>query len=100
MNARFPHLTQFFSSYFHQDWPLEADTASEVVENYRDSEPPESIEAALAELNQLLEMPIAEPDLETFILEELGCYYDPTADNQTVREWLHSVQESFLINPS
>lgn len=100
MNARFPHLTQFFSSYFHQDWPLDADTPSEVVENYRNSESPESIEAALAELNQLLEMPLAEPDLETFILEELGCYYSPEADNQTVREWLDSVQESFLINPS
>jgi phenylalanyl-tRNA synthetase beta subunit len=94
MTNQFPHLTQFFSSYFHQDWTLEANSPSEVVENYRNSESPESIEGALAELNKLLEMPIAEPDLETFILEELGCYYSPEADNQTVKEWLHLVQES------
>ena len=92
MNNQFPNLTQFFSSYFHQDWPLEASNASEVVENYRNSESPESIESALAELNKLLEMSIAEPDLETFILEELGCYYNPESDNQTVTEWLQSVQ--------
>ena len=99
MIDRFPNLTQFFSSYFHQDWPLEAETASDVVNNYRSSEPPESIEAASQELSQLLEMPIAPADLETFIFDELGCYYDPTSDNQTVREWLESVQKS-LNNPS
>jgi hypothetical protein len=94
MKNQFPHLTEFFSSYFHQGWPLEASSASEIVENYRNSESPESIESGLAELAKLLEMPIAEPDLETFILEELGCYYDPSSENQTVREWLQWVQES------
>ena len=94
MINQFPHLTQFFSCYFHQDWPLEADTPSDVVNNYRSSEPPESIEAASQELSKLLEMPIALADLETFILDELGCYYDPTSENQTVREWLESVQKS------
>jgi CdiI immunity protein len=94
MNAQFPYVTQFFSSYFHQDWYLEANTSSEVVENYRNSESPESIEGVLSELTKLLEMPIAESDLETFILQELGCYYSPEANNQTVKEWLHSVQES------
>jgi phenylalanyl-tRNA synthetase beta subunit len=99
MNAQFPHLSQFFSSYFHQDWPLEASTPREVVKNYRNSESPESIEGTLAELKKLLEMPIAQPDLETFILEELGCYYSPEAENQTVKEWLHWMQQS-LSNPS
>jgi len=94
MINQFPNLTQFFSSYFHQDWPLEAETPSDVVKNYLSSEPPESIEATSQELSKLLEMPIAEPDLETFILDELGCYYDPKSENQTVREWLESVQKS------
>ncbi|WP_293153007.1 MULTISPECIES: contact-dependent growth inhibition system immunity protein [unclassified Microcoleus] len=94
MIDQFPNLTQFFSSYFHQDWPLEADTPSQAVNNYLNSEPPESIEAASQELAQLLEMPISEPDLETFILDELGCYYDAQSENQTVREWLESVQKS------
>ena len=98
MIDQFPHLTQFFSSYFHQDWPLEAETPSDVVKNYLSSETPESIEAASQELRRLLEMPISEPDLETFILDELGCYYDPKSENQTVREWLESVQQS-LTNP-
>lgn len=39
-------------------------------------------------------MSIAEPDLETLIMEELGCYYDPSSENQTVTEWLESVQQS------
>ncbi|MEG4322538.1 MULTISPECIES: contact-dependent growth inhibition system immunity protein [unclassified Microcoleus] len=99
MIDQFPHLTQFLSSYFHQDWPLEADTPSEVVNNYLSSEPPESIEATSQELSRLLEMPIAPADLETFLLDELGCYYDPQSDNQTVREWLQSVQQS-LTNHS
>lgn len=99
MINQFPHLTQFFSSYFHQDWPLEADTPSDVVNNYRSSEPPASVEAASQELSKLLEMPIAPADLEAFILDELGCYYDPQSENKTVREWLESVQKS-LNNPS
>jgi len=99
MIDQFPHLTQFFSSYFHQDWQLEADTPSDVVTNYRSSEPPASVEAASQELSKLLEMPIAPADLEAFILDELGCYYDPQSENQTVREWLESVQKS-LNNPS
>ncbi len=99
MNNQFPNLTQFFSSYFHQDWTEEANSPSEVVENYLNSEPPESIASALAELNKVLEIPIAPADLETFILDELGCYYNPEADNQTVREWLELVQKS-LTNPS
>ncbi len=94
MINQFPHLTQFFSSYFHQDWPLEAETASEVVNNYLNSEPSESIEATSEELSKLLEMPISEPDLETFMLDELGCYYDPNSENKTAREWLESVQRS------
>lgn len=98
MINQFPHLTQFFSSYFHQDWPLEADTPSDVVNNYRSSEPRPSVEAASQELSKLLEMPIAPADLEAFILDELGCYYDPQSENQTVREWLESVQKS-LNNP-
>ncbi len=99
MNNQFPNLTQFFSSYFHQDWTLEANSPSEVVKDYCNSESPESIEAALVELNKLLEMPIAPADLDTFIQDELGCYYDPSSENQTVREWLESVQKS-LTNPS
>ncbi len=99
MINQFPNLTQFFSSYFHQDWPLEAETASDVVNNYLSSEPPESIEATSEELSKLLEMPIAPADLETFILHELGCYYDPNSENQTAREWLESVQKS-LHNPN
>jgi len=94
MINQFPNLTQFFSSYFHQDWPLEAETPSEVVNNYLSSEPPESIEATSQELSKLLEMPILEPELETFILDELGCYYDPQSENRTVKEWLESVQKS------
>lgn len=77
MINQFPHLTQFFSSYFHQDWPLEADTPSDVVNNYRSSEPPTTVEAASQELSKLLQMPIAPADLEAFILDELGCCYDP-----------------------
>ncbi|EGK88625.1 hypothetical protein D0A34_17810 [Microcoleus vaginatus PCC 9802] len=99
MINQFPHLTQFFSSYFHQDWPLEADTPSDVVNNYRSSEPPTTVEAASQELSKLLQMPIAPADLEAFILDELGCCYDPQSENQTVREWLESVQKS-LNTPS
>jgi hypothetical protein len=99
MTNQFPHLTQFFSSYFHQDWPLEADTPNDVANNYRSSEPPASVEAVSSEISKLLEMPIAEPDLETFVFEELGCYYDPSTDNLTIREWLESVKQS-LHNPA
>ena len=84
-------LTNFFSSYFHEDWMCEAETTTQMVQIYLSTALP-------AEVAQLREAIMAyaenEPDdeiLEKKLFSELGCYYLPNTDGLTAKDWLMSV---------
>lgn len=84
-------LKQFFSSYFHQDWMYDAETAKEVVLEYKKTATPdeakrlgESIMSYLAQFEDVR-------TLETRLEAELGCYYMPSAHGMPAYAWLTEV---------
>lgn len=93
MNAHtnFKLLESFFSGYFHEDWDLDADTTEDVARLYRSQVSAQKATEIADEIGQLLDDLLSEEDLQKFLFERLGCYYDPTLDGQTFREWLETL---------
>ncbi len=87
----YPALSQFLGGYFHQDWPELFSDPSAVVVAFHRSEPTEFVQAVLGELDLLIEESQQSTD-PSKLLYELGCYFDPRADGQSVPEWLASVR--------
>lgn len=86
-------LQQFFTGYFHEDWDLDVDEPDAVVALYREENPHTSASIAQA-IRLLLVESLPEQELSDFLLNDLGCYYDPGADGLTVRNWLFSIARS------
>lgn len=85
---RYPELFQFFAGYFHEDWPVDAATADDVVETFMGTHARDEC----LKLAQLIDAFAATtPDdqaLEHALFTDLGCYYVPAADGRSVRDWL------------
>jgi hypothetical protein len=64
---------------------LEASTADEVVQNYANQTPRQTRLAVVAEIGELL---TKNDDEIVKVTRSLGCYYDPSADGFSLREWL------------
>jgi hypothetical protein len=95
--SRFSRLKTFCSSYFHEDWVLEAENPEQVVSSYLASG------WSSAELNELAgemrQFARSYPDdaaLERALFSELGCYYMPSADHISAREWLEHITSRVL----
>lgn len=84
-------LERFFGAYFHQDWMGDHSAWQQVVKKYlSDVDGGES--EALQELVEFdfIRSVISDQELGEKMLA-LGCYYDPSADGMTTREWLKAV---------
>jgi hypothetical protein len=90
-------LRQFFAGYFHQDWPLEADTPDQVISNYARQR---SDRSALIELRDAIIAFIADhpddDDLADALFRELGCYYSPEALGESTKQWLLHVADELV----
>ena len=89
----FPTLAQFFGGYFHQDWIDEFSNPEDAIDAYRNGEPVESIRLACEELERAMLLIQQGPEDPQRVLQELGCYYDPAADDLTVAAWLEQVRK-------
>ena len=92
---RYPTLQHLFSSYFHQDWTLEAPTTAAAVRQFTSDEGATVAQRAAGELERLLAELPKESDLAT-ALDALGCYYTPAAEGVTRRTWLTRVGQVLL----
>lgn len=93
MNAKdFSMLRNFCSSYFHEDWGLEADDPDQVMSSYLEEgwDSAELRELA-GQILQFAKSYTTDAALEEALLSELGCYYKPSADNISSREWLEQI---------
>jgi CdiI immunity protein len=109
--ANYPHIFQFFSGYFNEDW---RDDVISVVEDWeRTAEPEEyifrrvvakyiyqslpiDIINATAELEKLLELPLNNDQLQTVVSRNFGCYFVP-ADSIGYRQWLNAIRNQLCI---
>jgi hypothetical protein len=88
----FPSLTQFLGAYFHQDWVDEFPSAEAAIAAFVSGAPTESVRSACDELRRAVLLTRQGKAPQRF-LNELACYYDPTADGLTVPDWLEQVRE-------
>ncbi|MEN1941586.1 contact-dependent growth inhibition system immunity protein [Luteimonas sp. MJ246] len=89
-----PALENFLSAYFHQDWAMEHDTASGVVDAYLGSEADAEIVAVRDDLASLADENLDEPALGAR-MQSLGCEYDPSREGGSWRAWLASLRDAF-----
>ena len=86
-------LTNFFSAYFHEDWPCEAETPTEVVRAYLGTASPSDAARLRAAIIGFVEFERDNAAIEKKLMPELGCYYLPSADGLGARDWLLSVAD-------
>jgi hypothetical protein len=89
-------LGNFFSAYFHEDWPCEAESPEAVIAGYiRTAEPSDvrSLGKAVRDYSQAF---ADDKELEEKLFKELGCYYRPSAEGVSVKAWLENVANQLL----
>jgi hypothetical protein len=90
MKSLYPNLTEFFGTYFHQDWRDDSTVALEIVERYLAEWPLEEIRQAAQELRRLLAESLTEADLADE-MRGFGNFYNPQADGLSYGDWLRQV---------
>lgn len=71
---KWPALKQMLSSYFHQDWKLEADTEEGLFAAFVSNDGPASARKVVRELERLLGSKL-DVEQRRSLLTELGCDY-------------------------
>lgn len=86
-------LKQFFGDYFHQDCLLDDPSWMTIVLRYRVESGAAVARAIADEIRVLISGAHSEETLESFLFDELGCYYTPRPDlgGPRVSEWLASL---------
>jgi hypothetical protein len=95
--ANFAELKNFCSSYFHEDWALDAETPGDVVAQFlADSPTATELRTIADQIRQFIDMHGDDVRLETALFEALGCYYQPSADDVSARAWLEAIRVTML----
>ena len=90
--AQRERLHQFFAGYFHEDWPLEADSPDEVVSAFvRQPEAGRDLGELSGSIVAFVEDHPNDDELDAALFKELGCYYSPRAGGISTRSWLLGV---------
>lgn len=85
-------LKNFFAGYFHEDWPEEAEDAAGVLELYMSQNVDEAAHHRLAKgIQAFIACHTDDAELERALFSELGCYYMPSTEHQSTREWLEQI---------
>ncbi|MFJ5273779.1 contact-dependent growth inhibition system immunity protein [Streptomyces sp. NPDC088358] len=87
-------LENLTSAYFHQDYDLEYDTPIEAVNDYREVNPPDSVNALREAIRSLLDAGTSEQKLAELWLEEGNAYYDPRDDSMTMTDWFRTMLQA------
>lgn len=95
MNEKLEALGQILGCYFHQDWPDEFDSDETALQAIIDSETTDQIRAGVEEIEQLLADTRSEIELRDFLINEVGCYFDPESQGISYEQWLKKVRGIF-----
>ena len=94
---KFPDLGQFFGGYFHQDWGYDYNwqgkepNFEDVVKVYKAEDTPQGVERTIAELEELLSLPLETDELRRIVIEEFGSFYLARKRGFTTHEFLLAV---------
>jgi CdiI immunity protein len=109
--SNYPHLFQFFSGYFGEDWrddvisvveDMEGTTEPDeyifrrVVAKYIAQALPVNVVRTTTELEKLLALPLNNDQLQTGLSRNLRCYFVP-GDAKTYRPWLTAIRNQLCI---
>jgi len=92
-NDKFPALEQLLGCYFHQDWTDEFETDAEALDAIACGEPSSKLAAGVEEIDALLKESLSESELRMFVINRLGCYFEPSAVGLSYVDWLGTVQK-------
>jgi CdiI immunity protein len=88
----FEELQNFFSSYFHQDWPEEAKDPAQVISLYlNEGGNADELRGLVEQINRFIDTHPDDEELERALFAELGSYYRPSADKVSPRAWLQDL---------
>lgn len=93
------NLSQLLACYFHQDWPEEFASWEDVVNALLKAEPAATVEAAAAELDDLLAQEWTEDDWRDFLIRILCCYVEPSSFGLGYISWLTQLWERLANGP-
>jgi len=85
---RYENIAYLLGAYFHQDWFYDHPTSDEVILYFLDRESSDRCSALRQEIIGLLSNPT---EISQQFISEYNGYYDPVADNLTIREWFENI---------
>lgn len=84
-------VANFLSGYFHEDWPIEAESDTDVVRLFIGS----GVDRVKAQqLADQLDVIASSHDAaigNEWLLADYGCYYDPAVDGLKASEWVRHI---------
>lgn len=89
-------LEQLLGCYLHQDWLDEFDDDAAALQAIIESEPKQQIAAGVDEIDVLLAAELPEKELRTILVDQVGCYFDPSSEGLTYKQWLGRVRSALL----
>ena len=89
-------LRNFFSAYFHEDWPCEADSPESVFTGYAQSSSPHERRMLAEAILEYSRAFADDKELEESLCRDLGCYYLPSADGLSAKGWLEHAANGLL----
>lgn len=88
----YDEIKDFFSSYFHEDWPDEAKDPAQVISLcLAQGWGAEHLRGLAEQIRRFMDSHMDDEELEHALFSELGCYYQPSADKVSARVWLQDV---------
>lgn len=100
MDRRLYHLQDFFLSYFHPDWHLDAGSRGDVVREYLAVAEPSEVANVVDDLVELLARPMTEDELHDHVLDRYSLFHDPSREGVSMRAWLSGLVEELTATSS
>ena len=89
-------LRNFFSGYFHEDWPREAESPAAAVAGYLRTATPSDARLLSQAIRTYSKEFASDRALEQELFTDLGCYYRPSEQGISAKAWLEDVADQLL----
>jgi len=89
-------LEEFFGAYFHEDWQCDDSTTDAVVLKFRRDMSDDRVREVVDAIRSYIPKFGSDKELEDSLFYDLGCYYMPSGEGKTAREWLKGIAALLL----